>query len=101
MAFVNKPIFRGTLAATNATLYTVPASTTGVVLNVVFTNTTASSVTGTLSLNGVAIFSAAPVPAGTTVSFDLRQALSAGQAITGFASTASALNCHISGVEIS
>lgn len=100
MAYSNKALFRGTLSSTNATLYTVPASTTSVVLNVVFTNITNSAVSGTLALNGVVIFSAVTIPANTTVSFDFRQALSTGQAITGFAATASALNCHISGVEV-
>lgn len=100
MAYSNKALFRGTLSGTNATLYTVPASTTSVVLNVVFTNITNSAVAGTLALNGVVIFSAVSIPAGTTVSFDFRQSIATGQAITGFASTGSALNCHVSGVEI-
>lgn len=99
--YANKPLFRATLGATNATLYTVPASTTAVLLNVVFANTTASAVAGTLALNGVVLFPAVSIPAGSTVSFDMRQALSAGQALTGFASTASALNCHVSGIEVS
>lgn len=100
MAYVNVAAFRGTLGASNATLYTVPTNTTTLVNNVVLCNKTATSRTVTIALNGVTLFAAVPVAANTTVSFDIRQALSAGQTVTGFASAGSSIDAHLSGIEI-
>lgn len=100
MAYTNVVAFRGTLGGSNATLYTVPSSTTTLVTNVVLCNKTATSRDVTLSLNGSALFSAVPVAANTTVSFDIRQTLTAGQVVAGFASAGSSIDAHVSGIEI-
>ena len=91
---------RAAAALTNTTLYTVPAATTSVVTNVVVTNTAASAATFTLSFNGVALFTTAAIAANSTAFIDLKQVLSATQLISGLAS-ATTVNFHISGVEIS
>lgn len=101
MPNVIRPLSRAALTTTTTTtLYTVPASTTTVVTSIVVSNITASAATVTLSLNNIAILSAVSVPANSATVIDLKQALTAGQTITGGASANSTLNIHITGVEI-
>jgi len=100
MATTTKALARAAAALTSTTLYTVPASTTTVITNIVVTNTAASAATFTLGLNGVSLFTTAAIAANTTAAFDIKQVLSATQTITGLAS-ATTVNFHISGVEIS
>ena len=89
---------------TTTTLYTVPAATTTVVSNIAVTNTASSSGTFTLALgpsgSTVALHTTTSIAANTTVYIDLKQVLTTGQVITGGAS-ATSINFHISGVEIS
>ena len=94
-------LFRG--AATTSvgtTLYTVPASTTTVVTNIVATNTSASAQTFTLALNGTALATTVSIAANSSSFIDLKQVLVATNTITGGAS-ATSVNLHISGVQIS
>jgi hypothetical protein len=100
MPNTQKQLARAAASLTSATLYTVPASTSTIVTNIVVTNTAASSATFTLSLNGVAIHTTSAIAANSTAYIDLKQVLSATQTITGLAS-AITVNFHISGVEIS
>jgi hypothetical protein len=100
MATTAKQLARAAASLTSATLYTVPASTTTVVTNIVVTNTAASAATFTLNLNGVAIHTTSAIAANSTAYIDLKQLLSATQTITGLASAVT-VNFHISGVEIS
>jgi len=95
-----KALFRGASATTSATLYTVPASTTTVVTNIAVTNTAATAATFTLAIAGTALHTTSALPANSTAYIDLKQALSAGNTITGSAS-AITVSFHISGVEIS
>ena len=100
MAATAKALFRGAATTTTTTtLYTVPASTTTVVTQIVVVNTSASSQTVTMFLNGIDILSAAAVPANTTYVLDLKQPLTATQTIQGGAS-ATSVDLHVSGVEI-
>ena len=99
MATTTKQMFRGSASLTSATLYTVPASTTAVVSNIIVTNTAGTAGTFTLNLNGSAIFTSTPIAANSTALFDLKQVLAATQTISGLAS-ATSINVHISGVEI-
>lgn len=100
MATVTSKVLARTAAATTSTtLYTVPSATTTIATNIAVTNTSVSSGTFTISLNGVALFSTAPIDGYATVVIDLKQALTATQTITGLAS-ATTINFHISGVEI-
>lgn len=101
MANTIKPLFRGAATTdTSTTLYTTPAATTAVVTNVVVTNTTNSSGTFTLLLNDVSIATTVTVGALDSTILDIKQALNAGQTIKGGAS-ATTINFHISGIEIS
>jgi len=99
MATTSKVLARQAAAVTEATLYTVPASTTTVVTNIAVTNTAASAATFDLSLNNVQLFNDTTVNANETVFVDLKQVLTTTQTIKGLAS-AITVNFHISGVEI-
>jgi hypothetical protein len=92
--YVNKP------GTSSATLYTAPASTTTIVKNVLFCNTTGSSATVTLTIAGQSVFSALPVAANDTFSMDLSLVMNATDIISGLQGTASAISVYISGVEV-
>jgi hypothetical protein len=100
MATATKTLFRGAAAASSATLYTVPSATTTVITNIGVTNTSSSSQSYTLSFNGVVFADTVTIAAKDTVLIDLKQLVAATNTITGFAS-ATSVNFHISGVEIS
>lgn len=100
MATTTKVLARTAAATTSTTLYTVPSATTTVVSNIVVTNTASSAGTFTLSLNGVSLFTTTAIAANSTAMFDLKQVLATTQIIAGLAS-ATTINFHISGVEVS
>jgi hypothetical protein len=96
-----KTLFRGAATTTvGTTLYTVPSATTTVVTSIVVTNTAASSGTFTMAFAGTNFATTVTVGALDSTVIDLRQTLDATQTITGGAS-ATTINFHISGVEIS
>lgn len=102
MANTIKPLVRELLTTTTSTtLYTVPAATTAVVTSIVVSNITSSAATITLSFNDVEILSDVSIPANSASVIDLKQALTATQTIKGGSDTGSALNIHITGVEVS
>ena len=100
MPTLTRVLARTAAATSSTTLYTVPSSTTTVVSNIAVTNTSGSAQTFTLALNAVALHTATPIAANTTVYIDLKQVLATTQTITGLAS-ATSVNFHISGVEVS
>lgn len=101
MATITKTMARGAATTnTGTTLYTVPASTTAVVTNIIVANTAATSATFTLALDGVSLFTTVTIAANTTVAIDLKQNLTTTKTITGGASAVT-VSFHISGVEIS
>ena len=100
MATTTKALARGAFATSSATLYTVPASTTTVVSNIVITNTAGTAGTFTLGLAGTSLATTVACAANSITTLDLKQVLAATQTITGLAS-AITINYHISGVEIS
>jgi hypothetical protein len=101
MATVSKALFRGNATTNTATaLYTVPSETTAVVTNIVVTNTATTAGTFTMSFAGTSIATTVTVPALDSIVIDIKQPLIAGQGITGGAS-ATTINFHIAGVEIS
>jgi len=100
MANTFKKLFRGAASTSNATLYTVPAETTTLLNNVLVVNTTASVQTYSLSLENVSMAASVTVPANDTAVLDIKQVLTASATVAGFAS-ASTVNFHISGLEIS
>jgi hypothetical protein len=100
MPTVTKALARAAFATSSTTLYTVPSSTTAVISNIIITNTAGSAGTFTLALNGVALATTVSVAANSITALDLKQVLATTQTITGQAS-ATTINYHISGVEIS
>jgi len=101
MATTAKPLFRGAATTTvGTTLYTVPASTTTVVSNIIVTNTAASAATFTLGFAGTSVNTTTAIAANSTIYIDMKQALVATNTITGGAS-AITVSFHISGVEVS
>jgi BarA-like signal transduction histidine kinase len=101
MATTTKALFRGAATTTlTTTLYTVPSATTAVVTNIVVTNTAATAATFDLALNGVKLADTVAIAADTIFALDLKQVINATQTIQGGAS-ATTVNFHISGVEIS
>jgi hypothetical protein len=101
MATTSKALFRGAATTTVGTvLYTVPSATTTVVTNIVVTNTAATAGTFTLGLAGTSLSTTTTVAANDSTVIDLKQVLIATNTITGGAS-ATTINFHISGVEIS
>jgi hypothetical protein len=100
MAVTSKALFRGAASTSSTTLYTVPSATTTVVTNIIITNTTASTGTFTLGLGGTSLATLVTVGASDSTVLDIKQPLTATQTITGSAS-ATTINFHISGVEIS
>lgn len=99
MAVTSKVLARTAAATTSTTLYTVPSTTTTVVTNIGVTNTATSAVTASILLNDVSLLASVAVNANSTIFVDLKQVLEATQTIKGSAST-TAVNFHISGVEI-
>jgi len=100
MATLTKALARAAAATSSGTLYTVPASTTTVVSNIVVTNSAATAATFTITLDGVDLFKTVALAANSTAMFDLKQVLATTKIIAGFAS-AITVSVHISGVEIS
>ena len=103
MAVTSKVLARTAAATSSTTLYTSPnTSTTAVVTNIVISNTATSQSTATVSMDGVVIVPTIKVDANSVVGFDIKLVLPANnpaKTITGYAST-TAVNFHISGVEI-
>jgi hypothetical protein len=101
MATATKALFRGAATTTvGTTLYTVPSATVTVVTNIIITNTANASGTFTLGLGGTNLATTVTVGALDSTVLDIKQPLTATQTITGGAS-ATTINFHISGVEIS
>ena len=101
MATISKALFRGAATTTvGTTLYTVPSGYSAVVTSIVVTNTSASAGTFTLALGGTNFATTVAVGGNDSTVIDLKQPLTAAQTITGGAS-ATTINFHISGVEIS
>jgi len=97
MATTPAVLYRGAAATSSTTLYTVPASTTAIVTNILVTNTAATAATFTISLNGTVIIPASSLAANSTALFDMKQVVTTGQLIAGFASAVT-VNFSLSGV---
>ena len=93
-----KALARGSFATSSATLYTVPASTTAIITNLVVTNSAASAGSFTLVLDNIDLFKTVAIAANTTIVVDMKQVLTTTKLITGLAS-ATTIAYHISGVE--
>lgn len=100
MANTFKVLFRGAAGTSSQTLYTAPAGTTTLVSSIVVTNTAATSETYDISLNGVVLANDVSVPANDSTILEIKQIIEENQNITALAS-ATTVNFHISGLEIS
>jgi hypothetical protein len=101
MATISKALFRGAATTTvGTTLYTVPSATVTVVTNIIITNTAGASGNFTFALGGTNLATTVTVGAYDSTVLDIKQPLTATETITGGAS-ATTINFHISGVEIS
>ena len=99
MATTTKALFRGAASTSSTTLYTVPASTTTVVTNILVTNTVTGDATFTILLDDVSAATTVTVGGFDTTVIDLKQVLATTKTIKGLASAVT-VNFHISGVEI-
>jgi hypothetical protein len=100
MAVTSKTLARTAAATSNTTLYTVPSATTTVVTDIVVTNTATSSANFTMSFNDVVFAQNITVGATDSTVIQVKQPLAATQTIKALA-TATTINFHIGGVEIS
>ena len=100
MANTFKVLFRGAAATSSTTLYTVPAATTALVTSVIIVNTAAVAATFDMSLNDVQIANDVVAPANDSVILEIKQVMDAAQTLKALAS-ATTVNFHISGLEIS
>lgn len=101
MPTTSKALFRGAATTTTTTtLYTVPASTTAIVTDIVVTNTTGTAGTFTMALDDVSIATTVSVGGFDSTIISIKQVLATAKTIKGGAS-ATTINFHISGVEIS
>lgn len=99
MATTPAVLYRAAAATSSATLYTGPASTTTIVTEVIAANTSGSSQTFTISLNGVVIIPASSIAANSVAIFNINEVLPTTQILAGFAS-ATSVNFSISGVQL-
>lgn len=104
MTVTSKVLARTAAATSSTTLYTVPStSTTTIVTNILVANTAGSAATFDMSIDGVQIANDVAIAANDTLSLDMKQVIPADatpKIIVGLAS-ATTVNFHISGVEIS
>ena len=101
MTATPKTLFRGAATTNTATvLYTVPSDTTAVVTSIVVTNTNGSAGTFTISLADTILADSIFVAGKDSVVIDIKQPILTTQTIKGGAS-ATSVNFHIAGVEIS
>lgn len=90
-----------TAGTTDGSAYSVPASNTAIITNVVLANKTAATRTVTVTTGGFAFCQGLQVPANGTVNFDTRVVLNATETISVTADVAAAVDVLISGVLIS
>jgi hypothetical protein len=101
MATTIKLFGRAVLSTGSTTLYTVPASTTAVVTNIVLTNINPTTArTANVLLSDIPILYLVTVPAASAAMFDVKQAIPAAGTIKALASAGTDIQCHISGIEV-
>jgi hypothetical protein len=100
MANTFKVLFRGAASTGSTTLYTTPSATTTLISSILVTNTAATDATYDILLDDVSIANDVSVPANDSALLEIKQVVEAGQTIKALAS-ATTVNFHISGLEIS
>jgi hypothetical protein len=106
-AYAESALFRGQPNTSDQLLYTVPASTTAIVAEIIVANTTGTAATITIGLDSAGtlaaanhVLSAVSVAANTTVTYPMRQVLTTGKTIRSLQGTSTALTVHIAGILI-
>jgi hypothetical protein len=99
MAATPTLFYRGSAATSSATLYTVPASTTSVLTDIVVSNTSSSQQYVTMTVDGVNILPTVPISANTVITIQPKTVIPTGDIVAGYASSAD-VKFHVSGVEI-
>lgn len=108
MAFKQKRLYQGQPGTAEGTLYTVPASTSAIVKEIIMTNITTTAATVSISVvpsGGTAgatnrIIEGLTIPANDIKVAPLSTVLNAGDFLSGLQGIASAITVTISGVEI-
>lgn len=103
MASVTKQLYKGTLSATNATLYTAPATTDSyvVIKTITICNETAIDGWITLAFDGSKILYNQLIPAKKSlIMIDLDHVIHASDIIEGLANAASTITVYMSGKEV-
>ena len=100
MADTLKQLAKGTLADSNATIYTTPASTTAIVKSIILCNKTSSDATATIKLDGTNVVAAHNIPANDSLPLQLTAILETGDLIEGLSGTTDAIDYYISGIEV-
>ena len=80
-------------------LYTVPASTTAIITNIIVSNNSTASATFNLIVDGIALAQTQTIAANTSAYFDLKQTMATTKTIVGSAST-QFVSCQISGMTV-
>jgi hypothetical protein len=99
MATISKAMFRGPATTVDNTLYSVPSATSAIVTNIIISNASSTRQTFSISLAAVPIASGVEIQGNSLVVFDIKQPMSALEAVAAFASSTS-VSFHVSGVEI-
>ena len=95
-----KNLYKGTLANSSATLYTVPALTKTILKEIVLCNKTALDATVTVTLDGINIVCGKTIAKNDTYVIEFHSIVEAGKIIAALAGTASAIDIYISGIEV-
>jgi hypothetical protein len=99
MSDSNFTLFRGAAATSSTTLYTSPANMAVCITNIAICNDSAGSLTASLSLGGVPLFTSLAVAANTTTYLTPDQIIYNGEVIAGSGSS-TAIDFHIAGFEV-
>lgn len=100
MADTLKNLYKGTLASTSATLYTVPTSTKTILKEIVLCNKTATDATVTITIDSTNIICGKIIPKNDTYIVEFHSIIETGKIIAGLSGTASAIDIYISGIEV-
>jgi hypothetical protein len=92
--------YTGEATTGGATVYTIPAATTGILMGLNLANKTGSQVTASVQLGSTYVIKDAPVPSGSALGvLDGKLIAEAGEAITVTASANSAVDAIVSVLE--
>lgn len=95
-----KKIYIGSPETSNATLYTVPASTKTIIKSITIANITTSDATLTLKAGGQSLLTANVITAGNLTTINDVGILEPGDLIEASQGTANAITLWVSGMEV-